>query len=150
MRDTAGALTPDPSPGPPESTRPGRGAPPPGRGMQRISRGDDFQRSGDGVQQATGTSSALLRVHPAFLEEVALGDPVRHVDGQIGEMNGLGWLLRCGLATPADHQLAEAPTREAFVGLEAGEAFRFDESRRETEPRSRLRHRHKAKAVGNS
>ena len=38
-------------------------------------------------------------------------------------MDGLGRLLRCGLAASSDQQLAEAPAHEAPVGVEAGEAF---------------------------
>jgi hypothetical protein len=42
---------------------------------------------------------------------------------EVGQVDGLGGVLRCGLAAPADEQLAEAPAHEARVGVKAGEAF---------------------------
>jgi hypothetical protein len=41
---------------------------------------------------------------------------------EVGEVAGLGRVLRRGLAAPADEQLAEAPAHEARVGVKAREA----------------------------
>jgi hypothetical protein len=53
---------------------------------------------------APGQASELI--YPALFEELAVGDPVRDVDREVGEVKSLGWLLRCGLAAPPDQQLA--------------------------------------------
>jgi hypothetical protein len=75
-----------------------------------------------GIPEGTpGEASELI--YPALLEELAIGDPVRDVDREVGKVEGLGGLLRSGLAAPANQQLAEAPTHEAQVVMEAGEAF---------------------------
>jgi hypothetical protein len=70
-----------------------------------------------------GPGEAAELVDPALLEEVAVRNPVGYVDRKIGEVNSLGWLLRSRLAALADQQLAEAPTREAPVAVDAIEAF---------------------------
>jgi hypothetical protein len=54
-------------------------------------------------------------IDPALLEEVAFRDPVRHMDGKVCKVEGLGRLLRCGLAAPADEQLAEAQLTKRWL-----------------------------------
>jgi hypothetical protein len=75
-----------------------------------------------GVPQS-GPGEAPKLVDPALLEQAAFRDPVCHMDCQVSEVHGLGRLLRCGLAAPADQQLAEAPAHETRIGVEPGEAF---------------------------
>jgi hypothetical protein len=75
-----------------------------------------------GVPQR-GPGEAPELVDPALLEEAAVRDSVRHVDRQVGEVDGLSRLLRCGLAAPADQQLAEAPAHETRIIVQPGEAF---------------------------
>lgn len=47
------------------------------------------------------------------------------MDGEVGEVYGLGSLFGCGLAAPADQELAEAPAHEAVIGVKAGEGEAF-------------------------
>jgi hypothetical protein len=70
-----------------------------------------------------GPGEAAELIDPELLEQAAFRDPVRQMDGEIGEMEGLGRLLRRGLAAPADEQLAEAPAHEALVGMETRESL---------------------------
>jgi hypothetical protein len=71
----------------------------------------------------SGPGEAPKLVDPAFLEEATFGNPVRHMNGQVGEVDGLGRLLRRGLAALADQQLAQAPAHETRIGMQPGEAF---------------------------
>src|SRR5688572_16913391 len=76
----------------------------------------------EGVSKSSpGKASELI--DPMFLEEVSIRNPVRHVYGEVGEVPGLGGLLRRGLAAPTDQQLAEPPAQEAAIGIKAGKAF---------------------------
>lgn len=45
------------------------------------------------------------------------------MDREVGEVEGLGRLLRGGVAASVDQELAEAPAHETRVGMESGEAF---------------------------
>jgi hypothetical protein len=56
-----------------------------------------------------GPGEALELVDPLFLERLTCWEQVGYVDGQVGEMEGFGGLLRCGQAALADQQLAQAP-----------------------------------------
>jgi len=76
----------------------------------------------EGVPEG-GPGEAAELVDPALLEEAGVRDPIGHMDCEVSEVEGLGRLLRGGLAAPADEQLAETPAHEARVGVETGEAF---------------------------
>jgi len=69
-----------------------------------------------------GPGEAAELVDPLVLEGIVLGDPVRRVDGQVGEVEGLGGLVRRCLTALADQELAESPAHEAGLGVEADEA----------------------------
>jgi hypothetical protein len=45
------------------------------------------------------------------------------MDREVGQVEGLGRLLWCGVAAPADQELAKAPAHETRVGMESDEAF---------------------------
>lgn len=95
---------------------------PPGIGHIEASLGsEEVALHAEGVPKR-GPGEAAELVDPVLLEEVAIRNPVRYMNGQIGEVDGVGWLLGCGLA-PAGQQLAETPACEAPVGMNAGEAF---------------------------
>jgi hypothetical protein len=67
-----------------------------------------------------GEGSKLI--DPLLLEGLSLGNQVRDVDGQVGEVGGLGGVFRCGLAALVDEELAESPAHKAWSDVEMGKA----------------------------
>jgi hypothetical protein len=45
------------------------------------------------------------------------------MDCQVGEIEGVGWLLRRHLTAPVDQQLAESPAHKTRIGVNAGKAL---------------------------
>ena len=70
----------------------------------------------------SGPGEAAELVEPLFLEGLLLLKHVRHMDCEVGEVDGFECLLRGGPAALADQELAQSPAHEPRVRPEVGKA----------------------------